>query len=179
VAAREASEPELVERLYAARESAEAILEEVRHLSQAVHPAVLDALGLEPALRKLAREASHGNGIDIDVDVDGNMGRLTPPAEAALYRVAEEAIRNTTRHASARRIHVKLFAHRPSVTLEVHDDGTGFDPAAVERRGSGSGLMTMRERMALIDGSLAVKSAPRGGTTITATLPLNAPGAVD
>lgn len=173
VAARDAADAESAERLYAARESAEAILEEVRHLSHVVHPAVLDALGLEPALRKLARDASHGSGIDIDVNVDSAAGRLPPTAEAALYRVAEEAVRNAARHASARRIQIAVFVERPSVTLEVHDDGIGFDLAAAERRREGSGLWSMRERMALIDGSLAIKTATGGGTTVSASVPLD------
>jgi signal transduction histidine kinase len=173
VAAREAPEPELAARLYAARESAEAILEEVRHLSHVVHPALLDALGLEAALRKLARDASHGTGIDIDVDVKNGPKRLPTAVEGALYRVAEEAVRNAIRHADARRVQITLFAERPSVTLEVHDDGRGFDLAAADRRPTGAGLLSMRERIALIDGSLAIKTAPGGGTTVAATVPLD------
>ncbi len=173
VAARDATEPLLAERLFAARESAEAILEEVRQLSHAVHPAVLDALGLEPALRKLARDASHGSGIDIDVNVDRVAGRLAAPVAAALYRVAEEAVRNAARHASARQIQIVLFVERSSVTLEVHDDGVGFDLAAAERRREGRGLWSLRERMTLIDGSLAIKTAPEGGTTISASVSLD------
>ena len=119
----------------------------VRRLSHTVHPAVLDDLGLEAALRKLARDSSHGNGIDIDVDARSASRRLPANVEAVLYRVAQEAVRNATRHASPRRIRISLFRSRPSVTLEVHDDGSGFDLAEAERRRRGMGLLSMRERV--------------------------------
>jgi signal transduction histidine kinase len=172
-AARDTYDPMSGDRLRAARDSAEGILEEIRRLSHTVHPAVLDDLGLEAALRKLARDSSHGNGIDIDVNADQAAGRLPANVEAVLYRVAQEAVRNATRHASPRRIRISLFQSRPSVTLEVHDDGSGFDLAEAERRRSGIGLLSMKERVALIDGTLEIKTAPGSGTTISATVPLD------
>jgi signal transduction histidine kinase len=95
--------------------------------------------------------------------------------EAVLYRVAQEAIRNATRHASPRRIQIRLFASRPSVTLDIHDDGKGFDLAASERHRTGIGLLSMRERVALVDGTLDIKTAPGSGTTVSATIPLDTP----
>jgi signal transduction histidine kinase len=173
-AARDADDPALARRLDAARDAAEGILEELRQLSHSVHPSVLDDLGLEAALRKLARDSSHGNGIDIDVSVDQMSDRLPPNVETVLYRVAQEAVRNATRHASPRRIRINLYTSPPSVTLEIHDDGHGFDLAEANRRRTGMGLLSMRERVALIDGSLEIKTAPSNGTTISATIPLGA-----
>lgn len=171
-AARDANDPFLAERLHTARDSAEGILEEIRRLSHTVHPAVLDDLGLEAALRKLARDASHGNGIDIDVRADQASSRLPANVATVLYRVAQEAVRNSTRHASAKRIHISLFQARPSVTLEVHDDGAGFDLEDVQRRRTGMGLLSMNERVGLVDGTLEIKTAPGSGTTVSATVPL-------
>lgn len=173
-AARDAGDPSLASRLDAARDTTEGILEEIRQLSHTVHPGVLDDLGLEAALRKLARDSSHGNGIDIDVNVDQASGRLPANVESVLYRVAQEAVRNATRHASPRRVRISVYETRPSVTLEVHDDGRGFDLAQADRRRAGIGLMSMRERVALIDGSLEIKTAPASGTTVSATIPLGA-----
>jgi signal transduction histidine kinase len=171
-AARDAEDPTLADRLREARDAAEAILEEVRLLSQTVHPAVLDDLGLEAALRKLARDSSHGNGIDIDVKVDVTE-RLPDNVEAVLYRVAQEAVRNATRHGAPGKIRMTLARFQRSATLEVHDDGRGFDPHAVERTHPHRGLASMRERVSLVDGWLEIKTARGGGTTITATIPLS------
>lgn len=179
-AARDETDPFLAERLHAARDSAEEILEEIRRLSHNVHPAVLDDLGLEAALRKLARDSSHGNGIDISVNAGQAPRRLPANVETVLYRVAQEAVRNATRHAAPKRIHIDLFQSRPSVTLEVHDDGSGFDLANAQRNRAGMGLLSMNERVGLINGALEIKTAPGSGTTVSATVPLDVrPDAVD
>jgi signal transduction histidine kinase len=170
-AARDAGDPALAERLREARDSAEAILEEVRILSQTVHPALLDDLGLDAALKKLARDSSHGNGIDIDVKSDVS-DRLPINVEAVLYRVAQESVRNATRHGSPHKIRITLARFPRSATLEVHDDGRGFDLAEVERSNIHRGLASMRERVSLLDGWIEIKTARGGGTTITATVPL-------
>jgi len=85
-------------------------------------------------------------------------------------------VRNAVRHSSARRIRIVLLTDATSARLEVFDDGVGFDPEAVERSRTAlkGGLLSMRERVALVDGGLEIKSAPRGGTTIVATVPLAA-----
>jgi signal transduction histidine kinase len=174
VAARDARDPVLAERLRDARDAAESTLHEARALSHAVHPGVLDDLGLEAALRKLARDSSNGNGIDIDVQASTGSTRLPRDVEAVLYRVAQEAVRNATTHAKAR--HVRVTVHKDAVaaTLNVHDDGVGFDVEEAERRRHGMGLTSMRERVSLLDGRFEVKTAKGSGTTISATVPLDA-----
>jgi len=174
-AARDTSDPELAERLMVARDAAQDLTEEVRLLSQSLHPRVLDDLGLVPALQKLARDSTNGTGIDIDVDARAGAGVLPPSVATVLYRVAQEAVRNAVRHASARRIRIVLQMDATAARLEVYDDGIGFDVAAVEQAPPVpmSGLHSMRERVGLVDGGLEVKSAPRGGTTIIATVPLS------
>jgi signal transduction histidine kinase len=172
-AARDASDPTLADRLRSARDAAQSTLEEVRVLSHSVHPAVLDDLGIDAALRRLTREASHGTGIDIDVDADASSDRLAPNVAAVLYRVAQEAVRNAIRHASPKHVRIVLLRTTDAVTLEVHDDGRGFDLAAAERRRSGMGLLSMQERTALLDGSVEIKTTEGGGTTVVATIPLD------
>jgi signal transduction histidine kinase len=172
-AARDASDPMLADRLRSARDAAQSTLEEVRVLSHSVHPAVLDDLGLDAALRRLAREASHGTGVDIDVDADATSEPLAPNVAAVLYRVAQEAVRNAIRHASPRHVRIVLLRTPDAVTLEVHDDGRGFDLAAAERRRSGMGLLSMQERTALIDGTMEIKTTEGDGTTVVATVPLD------
>ena len=173
-AERDSSDPVVAERLREARDSAEYALKEARALSHALHPGVLDDLGLEAALRKLARDSSNGNGVDIDVNYAAREHRLPRDVEGVLYRIAQEAVRNATTHASARRIRVSVHQTEDEATLSVHDDGVGFDLAEAEARRSGMGLTSMQERVDLIDGRLEINTAQGSGTTISATVPLDA-----
>jgi signal transduction histidine kinase len=173
-AVRDCKDPALIPRLVAARDAAQEITEEVRMLSETIRPIVLDELGLVPALEKLARDSTRGTGIDVDVDVDSVPRSISPNIASALYRVAQEAVRNAVLHASAHRIRIVLHADARSARLEVMDDGIGFDPVLIAGSEGAlkGGLSSMRERVALVDGGLEIKSAPRGGTTIVATIPL-------
>jgi len=135
---------------------------------------VLDDLGLEAALRKLARDSSYGNGVDIDVDYAARPERLPRDVEGVLYRVAQEAVRNATTHASPRRIRMSVQQASEEATLSVHDDGVGFDLADADARRAGMGLTSMRERVDLLDGHLDIHTAKGSGTTISATVPLDA-----
>ncbi len=173
VAARESTDPSMAERLASARDSAEHILEEVRSLSHTVRPALLDDLGLEAALRRLASDSAAANAFDVDVVAPTPATRLPSAAEAVLYRVAEEAMRNVVRHASASAVHIHLVRQESHVTLEVHDDGAGFNLAAITPAGSGGGLRSLRERLALVDGWLDITTTPGRGTTLSATVPLD------
>lgn len=169
--ARDASDPRLAARLGAARDSVESILEELRTLSNTVHPIVLGDFGIEAGLRKLAREASAGNDIVIDVDVDSG-SRLPPNLEAVLYRVAQEAVHNAKVHGAPRHVRVTLRRTRENVRLSISDDGCGFDlTAAADSAGAAGGLNAMRERLSLVDGTLEIETAPNRGTTVTATIP--------
>lgn len=175
-AARDCTDPALAIRLNDARDAAQEITEEVRALSQTIRPIVLDELGLVPALEKLARDSTSGTGIDVDVQIESRPRSIPPNIASALYRVAQEAVRNAVLHSSASRIRITLHSDASSARLEVLDDGIGFDPAIIESSEATlqRGLTSMRERVALVDGGLEVKSAPRGGTTIVATVPLSA-----
>jgi signal transduction histidine kinase len=173
-AERDSSDPVVAERLEEARNSVEYALQEARALSHALHPGVLDDLGLEAALRKLARDSSNGNGVDVDVSCAAGPERLPRDVEAVLYRVAQEAVRNATTHASPRRVRVSVQQTDDEATLSVHDDGVGFDLAETEARRSGMGLTSMQERVDLLDGRLEINTAKGSGTTISATVPLDA-----
>jgi signal transduction histidine kinase len=88
------------------------------------------------------------------------------------YRVAQEALRNSARHAGARKVEILLLRKGGAASLEVSDDGRGFDVRRAEERRPGMGLFSMRERVALVNGRLVVTSAPGRGTRIVATVPL-------
>jgi signal transduction histidine kinase len=160
--------------LVAARDAAQDLTEEVRFLSQSLHPRVLDDLGLVPALQKLARDSTNGTGIDADVDARSGSEGLPASVASILYRVAQETVRNAILHASAHRIRIVLHCDEAAATLEVYDDGVGFDVDALERKDAEprGGLLSLRERVALVDGALEIRSAVKGGTSIVATVPL-------
>jgi len=170
-AARDAKDPALAARLAEIRDAAEEVTEEVRLLSHAVHPRVLDDLGLVPALRKLARDSSAGTGVDVDVEANTDGADIPHPVAATLYRVAQEAVRNAVRHAAPHRVRVVLHQVNGTATLEILDDGKGFDLQEAERRRPGMGLLSMRERVSLVDGELSIRTAPGDGTAISATVP--------
>jgi signal transduction histidine kinase len=173
--ARDVKDPRLAERLDGARDFAGSILEEIRFLSRTVHSAVLDDLGLTAALKRLVRDAADGTAIDFDVDADLDGVRLPRNIEATLYRVAQEAIQNATRHAAPKRVHIVLHRYNDAVVLEVHDDGAGFDTELVTTAAgkAARGLASMRERVSLVDGVLEIKTAKGHGTTVSATIPVD------
>lgn len=172
VAARESSSPALDARIAILRELAAEALEEVRSLSHMMHPRVLDDLGLAPALEWIARQTRDKESFDVEVFAEDGPA-IPAPLASVLYRVAQEALRNATRHASASR--VEIFLRRPpgKATLEVTDDGRGFDVRRAEERRPGMGLFSMRERVGLVNGALTVESTPGRGTQVVATVPLS------
>lgn len=171
-AARDCADPSLAERLAAARDMAAELTAQMRDLAQTVHPRVLDDLGLSPALRKLARDSSNRSGVMVDVQLPQATQGITAPIASALYRVAEEAVRNALRHASPRSIHIRLDVDGAQARLEIRDDGAGFELPTVERDRAVGGVRLMRDRLALLDGQLDVRTAPGSGTAVIATIPL-------
>ncbi|MDF1505093.1 ATP-binding protein [Roseisolibacter sp. H3M3-2] len=174
---REVPSGPLHERLAVMREIVVESLAEVRTLSHNVHPRVLDDLGLAAALEFLARRTREQSGVETRV-VSDVRGVLPKQVASVFYRVAQEALRNAVRHAEPGTVRVRLAATGgSSASLEVTDDGRGFDVAAAEGARDGMGLFVMRERVALIDGRLEVRSQPGRGTTVRAVVPLSPLGA--
>lgn len=171
-AARDARTPEIAARLTDVKDMAGMALEEVRTLSHRVHPRVLDDLGLVPAVRWLARQARESANVDITVDALGDAEHIPPQVASVLYRVAQEALTNAVRHAAPSTVAITVRADANVATLEVADDGRGFDIAEAEARRPGMGLFSMRERVSLVDGRLDMSSAPGAGTRVTARIPL-------
>lgn len=144
-------------------------LGEVRTLSHTVHPRVLDDLGLVAAIEHLARRTRHQSPVKIWVSSDDS-GTVSPVVGSVLYRVAQEAIGNAVKHASARELRVSIRTSEHDVVLEVRDDGCGFNVGAAEASMRGMGLFSMRERLGLVGGTLTILSAPNAGTTVRATV---------
>lgn len=152
-------------------------LAEARRSVEASMPAALETGTLPEALQQVAGEWTRVNAIPVDVTVTGQVVALHPEIEVALLRTAQEALANVARHARATRAGLTLSFMGDVVTLDVRDDGTGFDPSRPdERAGAGFGLTAMRQRVARVAGSLAVESAPGGGTAVSARVPAIAAG---
>lgn len=159
-------------RLHELREMAASVLEEVRTLSHTLHPRVLDDLGLAAALDWLARRTRESSEVEVTVDAPDEAVPISPAAESALYRVAQESLNNAVRHANPSIVSLTLAVRGDRAVLEVVDDGIGFDMREAEMRRPGMGLFSMRERVGLVDGRLSVDTAPGDGTRVTASVPL-------
>ncbi len=164
----------LPSRLGAIRSELDDLAGGIRGLAHRVHPAALDHLGLPAALVQLGSEFE-AQGLGVRVSVATSVRSVGEPVATALYRVAQESLRNVLRHANAGSADLRLRSDADGITLEVEDGGIGFDPtAAVSRKGLG--LTSLTERMKLVQGRVMVRSAPGGGTRITAWVPVR-PGA--
>ncbi len=146
-------------------------LRQVRGLTLNLRPTVLDDLGLGPALRWLAGRQQKLTGARVEADIDLPAARLDPAIETACFRIAQEAITNSLRHARAQRISLSSRIEDGAVTLMVADDGAGFDLAAARAAGAegrSAGLTGMEERARLAGGELEVRPARGGGTEVRA-----------
>ena len=148
-------------------------LQDVRSLAVELRPAALDDFGLVPALERLAETFSERSGIRAVVEPHLGTERLTPEAETALYRLVQEALTNVVKHAEASHVSIVLTRRGSGVNALIEDDGHGFDVGRVGDRALG--LVGMRERLALLGGTLTVESAPGEGTTLVAYVPASTP----
>jgi signal transduction histidine kinase len=130
---------------------------------------LLGDLGLDGGLRALADGLSSPT-LRIVTEILTPVPRLDEEAEVAVYRIAQEALANAVRYADAQTIVVALAAGEGTLTLEIRDDGRGFDPAV--RPAVALGLASMEERALALGGCLEIRSAPGAGTTIELTCPL-------
>ncbi len=146
-------------------------LDEVGRLARGLRPSVLDDLGLTAALERYATEHAQAHAIAIEVQGPGpDAGRLPEEVETALYRIAQEALTNTAKHAAAKRVGIVVEQQPGFVTLVVSDDGRGF-PCRAGDGDSHLGLSGMEERAALLGGTVRIESDPGKGTTVTVRLP--------
>lgn len=150
-----------------------ATLEDTRELSRLLRPPILDDLGLEPALRSLARSLRAGGGPEVELDFDPEaLPALNDDLRTLLFRVVQEALNNIAKHAQANQARVQLRKRGNELRLLVEDDGRGCDPALAFRSG-GSGLGGMRERLRLYGGRFDIQSAAGAGTRVFAAVALD------
>jgi signal transduction histidine kinase len=152
----------------------EQVEQQLRNFSHELRPTVLDDYGLLPALQTLAEKFSKRFGLP--VSIDGKVEpRLTKSVEAAMYRVAQEALNNIARHAKASRVNIRLWRTPGEFHCRIRDDGVGFDPGAVSKASRNAlGLLGMRERLNVLGGTLQIESAPQQGTELKILVPVEA-----
>ncbi len=147
------------------RSTAHEALQEMRLLLFELRPPILEEEGLTAALQIRLEAVERRSGLEITLNVEGDDCCLPSKVEDGLYRIALEALNNTLKHAQAKGVKVHLRKEPERVTLEIADDGIGFDPATVRAKG-GMGLQGMEERAAMLGGRLTVRSKPEEGTVV-------------
>lgn len=154
----------------------ETTLDETRALSRLLRPQILDDLGLEAALRWLARTIGQQHALDVQLDLVQPLPVLDDERSTLIFRVVQEALTNAARHAQAQRIDVALHQQGDRVLLRVQDDGCGCDARAALARGSeghSGGIGGMRDRVRLFGGEFQIQSQPGAGFGIVIEIPLS------
>jgi signal transduction histidine kinase len=148
---------------------AQAMLENVRGLSQALHPSTLEELGLESTIDWYLSTVRKGLGLDIEYERVGPALPVDATTGIHVYRILQEALTNIARHGGTRRAQVRLRFERSSLALEIEDHGKGFHADGTAR---GLGLVTMRERAELLGGRIDFETPPGGGTLVRLSVPV-------
>jgi two-component system sensor histidine kinase UhpB len=169
------NEAEIKKRLQAIRQMAQESLECLRSMIYDLRPAILDDLGLLPAIRWYARTNLEQSGIQVELSFPAESPDLPQPLTTTLFRITQEAVNNIIRHSQAKKASITLTLQDGLITLQVRDDGLGFDSALMGQEAvhlQHWGLVGIQERLELVGGKLAISSDPSQGTTLTATVPL-------
>lgn len=150
-------------------------LHDTRELSRLLRPTLLDDLGLEAALKWLARTLAERTKLAIEVHSTLGETRLPADVETLVFRITQEALTNVIRHSGAHEVQILLTQTVNQLRLQVRDDGQGFDPTQLtaEKGAVSSGVRGMRDRAELFGGRLEVNSACGEGTTILMTMPID------
>jgi signal transduction histidine kinase len=168
--------PAAREGLVSASDLVRTMIDDVHRIIYDLRPSMLDDLGLLPAIRWYADIHLGRKGVAVHCEFPETIPGLSADASTALYRVAQEALTNISRHAGAETVLIACTVGHGRVTLEIEDDGRGFDPEPTTRpreTGEGLGLLGMRERIALLGGTWRIESTPGAGTRVIAVLPLD------
>jgi signal transduction histidine kinase len=154
-------------------------IQRVRDRSMDLRPAVLDDFGLVPAVRWYLERHAARAGFALRLRADPALRRYPPEIETACFRIIQEAVTNTMRHARAATLRIEIESLAPGLRFAIVDDGAGFDVEAARARalaGGSIGLAGMQERVEFLDGTLEIDSSPGRGTHIEVFLPLAADG---
>jgi PAS domain S-box-containing protein len=167
-------DPEIMEKLRFLEKDADRAFQDVRRYSHELRPGVLEHLGLVAALEQIAEDINKVQQISVDVEVEGIEPEISEDVKLGFFRIAQEALNNSRKHAKSSRAVINLKFKKNGIEMLVSDNGTGFDVNEAATRSSlkGSlGLMSMQERAKLIGANLKIDSEPGKGTTIILQMP--------
>ncbi|HEY7499983.1 MAG TPA: sensor histidine kinase [Vicinamibacterales bacterium] len=163
------SEPRVSGAVAECRQLVDNMVRTVRDLALGLRPSMLDDFGLQPALEWHVRDFGRRYGVPVELVMTGEFDRLTDQHRTCVYRAVQEAMTNCVRHARAHQIDVTVTDEAHGLTVSVRDDGIGIDPA---RKADGLGLRGIEERVRELGGTIEIRSAAGGGTTLKIRVPL-------
>lgn len=146
---------------------------DVQALSHEIHSSKLDYIGLVAAVSGFCKESSEKNRVEVEFSSKDVPGTLSKEVSLCIFRIAQETLRNGIKHSGATHFNVSLKGERDGIRLKVSDHGVGFDPKEIQTKG-GLGLVSIQERVNLVDGTASIESKRNQGTTISAWIPVNA-----
>ncbi|MEE8540678.1 MAG: sensor histidine kinase, partial [Desulfobacterales bacterium] len=146
--------------------------QEMRRLSHRLHPALLSDLGLEPALDAYLENISEHSGLRIDFKMMGFEKRVDPDLESVLYRLSQEALTNTLKHAGATQFKLSIIKSYPNIIFLAQDDGIGFEAERLMGTAPALGLLSMRERAAMLGGKFSLRTSKGTGVSIRVEIPI-------
>jgi two-component system CheB/CheR fusion protein len=167
-----ADSKEVKRRLLTIRDDIAALSNDIRRIAYELHPSTLDHLGLAVALRSFARDFAHREGVHVRFTARKVPAKMPPEVANTLYRVAQEALRNVAKHAGKTLVAVTLAGRKEGVYLSIRDVGPGFDAKAAQGKG-GLGLISMQERVRLVNGKFSLKTRPGAGVVIAVLVPID------
>ncbi len=167
--------PQFRQRMRGLSKQVEDLATDVHAITHRLHSSKLEHLGIIFAITSFCKEYAEQQKVEIDFSHDDIPPQIPQDVLVSLFRVLQEALSNAVKHSGERLFEVKLYRGVDEVGLRVSDRGVGFDPEMTMKtmNQSGLGLVSMRERLRLVQGTLAIESKPNGGTTIDAPVPLS------
>jgi len=163
--------PEVRSRMAELQKQTTEIATDIQSLSHELHSSKLEYLGLAVAMRSFCREFGEHHKVEIDFQSHDLASPVPPDISLCLYRVLQEALHNSAKHSGGGHLEVQLCGTSDQIYLTVRDSGLGFDSEAA-KESRGLGLISMQERVKLVNGTLSIESQPKRGTTICARVPL-------
>lgn len=169
-----ATTPEAIQqRTELARVLVDGLVDWVRRLSLQLRPSMLDDLGLRPALDWYVECLQSQTSLQVQVQHCGLERRFAPEIETGVFRITQELLQNVSEHACTQAASLRLWAHDGLLSLQVSDEGKGFEPEQVLGDDRGRGLVRVQQRVSWLGGSFDLRSAPGEGTCATVHLPLS------
>ena len=150
---------------------------QIRELILQIRPVTLEKEGLGAALKDYVNSIAGNEGWEVKIEIDNSI-RPGGLVEECLFRVAQEALNNISKHAAAKKVGVVMVLEDKNIKLSINDDGTGFDPGSTHRP-TAVGLAGIRERITAVNGRVDIKSAPGQGTELTVLVPIEKEGMED